>query len=98
MPAYSLLEQYRGAGSPKGQASCQSQSGIPVIRVGVANNSRHRNAWRLYDLRPSQRLTGKHSIVETGMESIGLLYGTRATEGYRSEERRVGKEGRAVRM
>jgi hypothetical protein len=32
MPAYSLLEQYRGAGSPNGQASCQSQSGIPVIR------------------------------------------------------------------
>jgi transposase, IS6 family len=43
MPAYSLLEQYRGAESPSDQAPSQSQSGVPVIRVGVANHSKHRD-------------------------------------------------------
>ena len=43
VPAYSLLEQYRGAGSPSDPAPSQNQSGVPVIRVGVANHSRHRD-------------------------------------------------------
>lgn len=43
MSADSLTEKYRGAGSPGGQASSQSQSGIPVLRVGVANHPRHRS-------------------------------------------------------
>jgi hypothetical protein len=60
VPAYSLLEQYRGAGSPSDQAPSQSQSGVPVIRVGVANHSRHRD--HAHDpKRPSEVVTqGRH--------------------------------------